>query len=155
MAASCAAVAYHERAMPPSPIETARKLAVQIRSCAGIIEADRELPASLFEALADAGLFHLILPQSIGCPELDLPTYVKVIGELGLGDASTAWIVKRGPRRRIDAAARDRPVAPRRAGAHNTAHATFQEDTSCALDSSGSGTWGGRWPSTSSRPATP
>jgi alkylation response protein AidB-like acyl-CoA dehydrogenase len=79
--------------MPPSPIETARTLAARIRSCADAIEANRELPASLFESLADAGLFHLILPRSLGCPELDLPTYVKVIGELGLGDASTAWIV--------------------------------------------------------------
>src|SRR5262245_35011706 len=79
--------------MPSSPVDTARKLVAQIRSCAETIEADRELPAPLFEALADAGLFHLILPRSLGCPELDLPTYVKVIGELGLADASTAWIV--------------------------------------------------------------
>jgi alkylation response protein AidB-like acyl-CoA dehydrogenase len=79
--------------MHPSPVDTARKLAAQVRSCAATIEADRELPAPLFEALADAGLFHLLLPRSLGCPELDLPTYVRVIGELGLGDASTAWIV--------------------------------------------------------------
>jgi alkylation response protein AidB-like acyl-CoA dehydrogenase len=79
--------------MSPSPLDTARKLAAQVRSCAATIEADRELPAPLFESLADAGLFHLLLPRSLGCPELDLPTYVKVIGEIGLGDASTAWIV--------------------------------------------------------------
>ncbi|MBM3219011.1 MAG: hypothetical protein FJZ38_10075 [Candidatus Rokubacteria bacterium] len=79
--------------MPPSPLETARKLAAQIRPCAATIEADRELPAPLFEALADAGLFHLLLPRALGCPELDLPTYVKVIAELGLADASTAWTV--------------------------------------------------------------
>jgi len=79
--------------MPLSPLDTARELAAQVRSCAATIEADRALPAPLFEALADAGLFHLLVPRSLGCPELDLPTYVKVIGELGLGDASTAWIV--------------------------------------------------------------
>jgi indole-3-acetate monooxygenase len=79
--------------MPLSPLDTARELAAQVRSCAATIEADRALPAPLFEALADAGLFHLLLPRSLGCPELDLLTYVKVIGELGLGDASTAWIV--------------------------------------------------------------
>ena len=79
--------------MPPSPLDAARELAAQVRSCAATIEADRALPAPLFEALADAGLFHLLLPRSLGCPELDLPTYVKVIGELGIGDASTAWIV--------------------------------------------------------------
>ncbi|HET9541148.1 MAG TPA: acyl-CoA dehydrogenase family protein, partial [Candidatus Limnocylindria bacterium] len=79
--------------MPPSPVDTARELAAQIRSCAATIEADRALPAPLFEALVDAGLFHLLLPRSLGCPELDLPTFVKVVGELGFGDASTAWIV--------------------------------------------------------------
>ena len=68
--------------MPPSPVDTARDLAAKIRSCAATIEANRELPAPLFESLADAGLFHLLLPRSLGYPELDLPTYVRVIGEL-------------------------------------------------------------------------
>jgi alkylation response protein AidB-like acyl-CoA dehydrogenase len=79
--------------MPPSPLDLARTLADDVRSCAATIEADRELPAHLFESLADAGLFHLLLPRSLGCAELDLPTYVRVIGELGLADASTAWVV--------------------------------------------------------------
>src|SRR5947199_155922 len=39
----------------PSPLDTARKLAPQIRSCADQIEAARELPRPLFEGLADAG----------------------------------------------------------------------------------------------------
>jgi alkylation response protein AidB-like acyl-CoA dehydrogenase len=80
----------------PSPVDVARKLAPQIRSCADAIEAERELPRPLFEALADAGLFHLALPRSLGCPEIDLPTYVQVIEELGKADASTAWAVNQG-----------------------------------------------------------
>src|SRR5256886_8430999 len=80
----------------PSPLDTARKLAPQIRSCADQIEAARELPRPLFEALADAGLFHLALPRALGCPELDLPTYIQVIEELGKADASTAWTVNQG-----------------------------------------------------------
>ena len=79
-----------------SPLDVARKLAPQIRSCADEIEATRELPRPLFEALADAGLFHLALPRSLGCPELDLPTYIQVIEELGKADASTAWAVNQG-----------------------------------------------------------
>src|SRR5215468_5272099 len=79
-----------------SPLDVARKLAPQIRSCADEIEATRELPRPLFEALADAGLFHLALPRSLGCPELDLPSYVQVIEELGKADASTAWMVNQG-----------------------------------------------------------
>ena len=79
-----------------SPLEAARQLAPRIRSCAGAIEAERELPRSLFEALADAGMFHLALPRSLGCPELDLPSYVQVLEELGKADASTAWTVNQG-----------------------------------------------------------
>jgi alkylation response protein AidB-like acyl-CoA dehydrogenase len=76
-----------------SPLDAARKLAPMIRSCADQIEADRELPRPLFEALADAGLFLLALPRALGGAELDLPTYVQVLEEIGKADASTGWIV--------------------------------------------------------------
>jgi indole-3-acetate monooxygenase len=79
--------------MELSPLEAARKLAPQIRSCADEIEAERELPRPLFEALADAGIFHMALPASIGGLEVDLPTYTQVIEELGKADASTGWCV--------------------------------------------------------------
>ncbi|HEV8344168.1 MAG TPA: acyl-CoA dehydrogenase family protein [Candidatus Binatia bacterium] len=76
-----------------SPLDAARKLSPMIRSCADQIEADRELPRPLFEALADAGLFLLALPRALGGAELDLPTYVQVLEEIGKADASTGWIV--------------------------------------------------------------
>ena len=79
-----------------SYLETARKLQPMIRAAAGEIEAARELPRPVFEALADAGLFHLAVPRAIGGAEIDLPTYVQVIEELGKADASTAWIVNQG-----------------------------------------------------------
>ncbi|HEY7712136.1 MAG TPA: acyl-CoA dehydrogenase family protein [Candidatus Entotheonella sp.] len=79
-----------------SPLTLARELAPQIRSCADEIEAERELPRALFETLADAGFFHLALPRSLGCPEIDLPTYIQVIEELGKADASTAWVINQG-----------------------------------------------------------
>ncbi len=47
----------------------------------------------MFEAIADAGLVHLALPRAIGGGELDLPSYVRVIEELGKADASTGWVV--------------------------------------------------------------
>lgn len=77
----------------PSPLDAARKLAPQIRSCADEIDAERELPRPLFEALADAGLFRLALPRALGGAELDLPTYIEVIEEIGKADASTGWVV--------------------------------------------------------------
>jgi alkylation response protein AidB-like acyl-CoA dehydrogenase len=76
-----------------SPLDAARKLAPMIRACADQIEASRELPRSLFDAIADAGLFLLAVPRSLGGAEIDLPTYVQVLEEIGKADASTGWIV--------------------------------------------------------------
>jgi alkylation response protein AidB-like acyl-CoA dehydrogenase len=79
--------------MSPSPLEAARKLAPMIRTYAGDTEATRALPRPVFEALADAGLFHLAFPRSMGGGEIDLPTYIQVIEEIGKADASTGWVV--------------------------------------------------------------
>src|SRR5256712_9976980 len=96
----CSNTTGRPRLMPEtevqSPLDAARKLAPLIRSYAEEIEATRELPRALFEALADAGMFHLALPRTLGCPELDLPIYIQVIEELGKADASTAWAVNQG-----------------------------------------------------------
>ena len=82
--------------MVRSPLDTARKLAPQIRAAADEIDATRELPRPLFEAIADAGLFHLAIPAAIGGGEIDLPAYIQVIEELGKADASTGWCVNQG-----------------------------------------------------------
>lgn len=79
-----------------SPLESARKLAPLIRASADETDAARELPRPLFEALADAGMFHLAVPRAIGGGEIDFPTYVQVIEELGRADASTGWAVNQG-----------------------------------------------------------
>ena len=80
----------------PAPLEAARKLAPQIRASADEIDANRELTRPVFEALADAGMFHLAVPAAIGGGEIDLPTYIQVIEELGKADASTGWCVNQG-----------------------------------------------------------
>jgi alkylation response protein AidB-like acyl-CoA dehydrogenase len=41
-------------------------------------------------------MFHLVVPRSLGGAELDPPTYIQVIEELGKADASTAWAVNQG-----------------------------------------------------------
>src|SRR5258708_8628468 len=96
-----------------SPLDAARKLAPMIRSCADEIEALRELPRPLFEALADAGLFHLAVPRAIGGAELDLPTYVQVIEELGKADASTRSSANHGPLYPTHAPPMPRPLPPK------------------------------------------
>jgi alkylation response protein AidB-like acyl-CoA dehydrogenase len=42
--------------------------------------------------MADAGLFRLALPRTLGGFEMDLPSYIQVIEEIGRADASTAWV---------------------------------------------------------------
>ena len=79
-----------------SPLDVARQLAPLVRSYADQTEQARELPRPLFEALADAGLFHLLIPRSLGGGELDLPTYIRVVEEIGKADASTAWAINQG-----------------------------------------------------------
>jgi indole-3-acetate monooxygenase len=84
--------------LPPrsSPLEAARRLAPLVRENADRIEADRELPKLVFHALADAGLYLMAVPRAVGGPEIDFPTYLQVIEELGKADASTAWTVSQG-----------------------------------------------------------
>src|SRR5437773_12539678 len=82
--------------MSQAPLEAARKLAPQIRASADEIDRLRELPRALFEAMADAGLFHMAIPRAIGGGEIDLPTYVQVIEEIGKADASTGWCLNQG-----------------------------------------------------------
>lgn len=79
-----------------SLLEIARELAPAIRRAAPEIEQTRELPRPLFERLADAGLFHMLIPRQLGGAELDLPSYIEVIEELGKADASTAWCINQG-----------------------------------------------------------
>ena len=78
--------------MTLSPLETARKLAPLIRASAAETDAQRELPRPLFEAMADAGLFRLALPRTLGGFEMDVPSYIQVIEEIGRADASTGWV---------------------------------------------------------------
>ena len=79
-----------------SMLDVARELAPMVRHYADQTEQLRQLPRPLFEALADAGLFHMMVPRSIGGREVDLPTYIRVMEELGRADASTAWCVNQG-----------------------------------------------------------
>ena len=79
-----------------SVLEAARQLAPLVRENAEQTDADRELPKPVFHALADAGLYLMAVPRAVGGLEIDFPTYVQVIEELGKADASTAWTVSQG-----------------------------------------------------------
>ena len=81
---------------PLTPLEAARELAPLIRASADETDAKRELPKPVFHALADAGLYLMSVPRAVGGPEIDFPTYVQAIEEIGKADASTAWTISQG-----------------------------------------------------------
>jgi alkylation response protein AidB-like acyl-CoA dehydrogenase len=77
-------------------LEAARRLAPLVRENADKTDADRELPKPVFHALADAGFYLMCVPRAVGGLEIDFPTYVQVLEELGKADASTAWTISQG-----------------------------------------------------------
>jgi alkylation response protein AidB-like acyl-CoA dehydrogenase len=85
-------------ALGPTPagaewVERARRLAPRIEAAADEIERARRLPEPLLQALLDAGLYRLLLPRALDGAEVDPLTFVHVIEQLALADASTAWVI--------------------------------------------------------------
>ena len=72
-------------------VAAARALAPQIRDARDELESGRRLPATLAQALDQAGLMQLYLPRSMGGPEIDPITYYHVIEELSKVDGSVGW----------------------------------------------------------------
>ncbi len=69
----------------------ARELAPMIEAAAGRTEAERRIPAGVLSAMHDAGLFHMLLPASLGGGAADLVTFNQVIEVVAAADASPAW----------------------------------------------------------------
>lgn len=76
-----------------SPVERARTLLPSIAAEADRIEREQRIPGHLLEALADAGLFKLLAPRSLGGSEVDFVTYAQTLEVLAMGDASLAWCI--------------------------------------------------------------
>jgi alkylation response protein AidB-like acyl-CoA dehydrogenase len=74
-----------------SHLERARALAPLLKAAADEIEARRELPETVVEALVDGGFFRMLLPRSLGGAELRPLEYVDVLEEFGAAEPSTAW----------------------------------------------------------------
>jgi alkylation response protein AidB-like acyl-CoA dehydrogenase len=104
-------------------LEAARALAPRIAAEADRIDREKELPPELVDALADAGLFRLLVPRSIGGGELDLPSYVEVVEEIARADASTGWCVNQSAVRATTSAWME----------HATARAIFGRDRDATI----------------------
>ena len=68
-------------------------LAPRLRAASDDVEAARSLPEPLVQALADAGLYRMYLPRSLGGGELDPLTYFDVIEALARVESAAGWSV--------------------------------------------------------------
>lgn len=72
-------------------LNRARELGPMIEAAGDEIERRRELPEPIIAAMAERGLFRLLLPRSLGGAELPPAAYVPVVEEIAKHDASVAW----------------------------------------------------------------
>lgn len=70
-----------------------RAVAPLVAECADEAERDRELPARLVAALADAGLFKMWVPAAFGGTAADFAALVDGVIEVGRIDGSAGWVV--------------------------------------------------------------
>jgi alkylation response protein AidB-like acyl-CoA dehydrogenase len=72
-------------------VARARELAPTIEAAANRTEKERKIPADVLSVMHDAGLFHILLPTSLGGAAADLVTFNQVIEAVAAADASPAW----------------------------------------------------------------
>ena len=82
----------HTVSVTDDVVAAAVNLAPVIRAARDELEAIRHMPASLAQAMADAGLLQLYLPRAMGGPELPPLTAFRAIEALSKVDGSVGWV---------------------------------------------------------------
>jgi len=77
-------------------LNAARELVPRIAAAGDEIERERRLPAAVVGAMAEAGIFRMLVPRSVGGGEVDIATFSRVVETIGAADGSTAWCVSQG-----------------------------------------------------------
>jgi alkylation response protein AidB-like acyl-CoA dehydrogenase len=70
----------------------ARELIPYLRSKSDEIAEARRLPEEVMQRMKDAGLINLRKPKKFGGPEASMELTYRITEQLGLGDASAAWV---------------------------------------------------------------
>ena len=79
-----------------TPLARAEALVPKIAAAADEIDAQRELPTVLADAMKDAGLFRLLVPRSVGGEEMDWIDYLDVVRTIAYADGSAGWCFNQG-----------------------------------------------------------
>lgn len=79
------------RANDSPVLQSAIELRGKVREAGDEAERIRHLPPLVVQAMKDAGVFGMALPQSWGAPELDPLTQIRVIEALAIADGSAGW----------------------------------------------------------------
>ncbi|MBK5655242.1 MULTISPECIES: acyl-CoA dehydrogenase family protein [Bradyrhizobium] len=77
-------------------VDAAAALAPLVQASAEESERSRRLPVPLVEAMAQAGLFRLWMPRTIGGAEADPMTLVRVVEEISRADGAAGWCMAIG-----------------------------------------------------------
>ena len=77
-------------------LEAIERLAPLIAEHRTALDSERRLPDAVFNALADAGLFRLWLPNAFGGPELSPADFMTVVEAASALDGSVGWLVGNG-----------------------------------------------------------
>jgi alkylation response protein AidB-like acyl-CoA dehydrogenase len=77
-------------------IERVRSLLPRVRAAADATEAARRVPLELVHALADAGVFRLCVPRSVGGEEAHPMVLLETVEAIAAADASAGWVAMIG-----------------------------------------------------------
>jgi len=72
-------------------VEAACSLGPQIRAAVEEMEQQRHLPASIVQAMQQAGAFRMTMPREWGGPEADPLAQVRIVEALSIADGSVGW----------------------------------------------------------------
>ena len=71
----------------------AQELAAKVAKRVDEIDEGRQIPTDLFRDMADAGVFKLLVPESLGGAEMQPLVLFEIIRIFAQADASTAWCI--------------------------------------------------------------
>lgn len=77
-------------------MDAVRALRPLVLEHADAAERERRVPTPVIEAMTKAGVFHMLVPETLGGGELHPAELLATIEELGRADASVAWVAMIG-----------------------------------------------------------